>query len=362
MSRPLRAVIQTQSLQHNLQRVRHFAPNSKVMAVIKADGYGHGIVTVAQALSGADALAVASIDEAITIQDALSTCPPICLLEGVFHQDELIEAAAREFRLVVHSRHQLEWLERANLASKLSTWLKVSTGMNRLGIDAADFNEFYQRLQDCANVESVGVMTHFACADEPANDMTTQQLARFFSLDIAAGIERSAANSAGILQWPDSQFDWVRPGIMLYGSSPIPDQAAEAYDLKPVMQLESELVSVHRVRKGESVGYGAGWIAKEDTVIGVVACGYGDGYPRHAPSGTPVLVNGQRVPIVGRVSMDMITVDLGSQTTAKVGDPAELWGNTLSVDEIATQAGTISYELLCQVTRRVPRVVLPEAQ
>lgn len=362
MSRPLRAVIQTQSLQHNLQRARHYAPNSKVMAVIKADGYGHGIVTVAQALSSADALAVASIDEAITIQDALSSCPPICLLEGVFHPDELIEAATRRFQLVIHSRHQLEWLERVSLANKLSIWLKVSTGMNRLGIDTADFNEFYQRLQDCANVESFGVMTHFACADEPASDMTTQQLARFFSLDITLGTKRSAANSAGILQWPDSQFDWVRPGIMLYGSSPMPDQAAEAFGLKAVMQLESELVSVHRVRKGESVGYGASWTANADTVIGVVACGYGDGYPRHAPSGTPVLVNGQRVPIVGRVSMDMITVDLGPQTAAKVGDAVELWGNTLSVDEVARQAGTISYELLCQVTRRVPRVVNPEIQ
>jgi len=357
MSRPLRAVIQTQSLQHNLQRVRHYAPNSKIMAVIKADGYGHGIVTVAQALADADALAVASIDEAIPIQEELSSCPPICLLEGVFHPDELEEAAMRGFRSVIHSRHQLEWLEQATLDKKLSVWLKVSTGMNRLGIDAADFNEFYRRLQGCANVGSVGVMTHFACADEPNNDMTGVQLARFNSLDIAADAERSAANSAGILQWPDSQFEWVRPGIMLYGSSPMPDRTAETFGLKPVMQLQSELVSVHRVRKGDPVGYGASWSAKADSVIGVVACGYGDGYPRHAPTGTPVLVNGQRVPIIGRVSMDMITVDLGSQTTAKVGDPVQLWGDALSVDEIAAQAGTISYELLCQVTRRVPREV-----
>jgi alanine racemase len=357
MSRPLRAVIHTQSLQHNLQRVREFAPSSKVMAVIKADGYGHGIATVANSLKDADSLAVASIDEAVQIREAVPDSPPICLLEGVFRIDELNEVFDSGFSLVLHNEDQVRYLEGSQTDKPVPVWLKIDTGMNRLGIDIQSLEDFYQRLQSCSAVSQIGLMTHFACADDAQNQMTSSQLQLFGQAIEGMTAERSAANSAGIAQWPDSHFEWVRPGIMLYGSSPVPHQSASELGLKPVMSLESELVALHSVKKGDSVGYGAIWIAERDTTIGVVACGYGDGYPRHARSGTPILVNNQRQPLVGRVSMDMITVDLGDQPRAKIGDPVVLWGETLSVDEIAASAETISYELLCQVTRRVERVI-----
>jgi len=358
MSRPLRAVIHTQSLQHNLERVREFAPTSKVMAVIKADGYGHGIGTVAGALTNADALAVASIDEALQIKDAVPNSPPICLLEGIFRIDELNEVFASGFALVLHNEEQIRYLESSQADNPVSVWLKIDTGMNRLGICPDSFADFYQRLQACSAVSSIGVMTHFACADDAQSAMTPAQLEKFNAAINGVSAERSAANSAGVVQWPDSHFEWVRPGIMLYGSSPVFGKSASELDLNPVMSLESELVALHPVRKGESVGYGATWVAERDTTIGVVACGYGDGYPRHARAGTPVLVNNQRQPLVGRVSMDMITVDLGDQPRAKIGDPVVLWGKDLSIDEIAENSETLSYELLCQVTRRVAREIV----
>lgn len=355
MSRPLRAVIHTQSLQHNLQRARQFAPNSKVMAVIKADGYGHGITRVAEALRSADAFAVASIDEAMTVHDALPDGPSICLLEGVFQPEEFAEIAGHNFMTVIHNVEQVEWLEQASLPHPVRVWLKVNTGMNRLGIRVDSFNTLHARLKACKNVSQLGVMTHFACADDGDSDMTSRQVERFDALAVSGDTERSAANSAGIVQWPAGHYQWVRPGIMLYGSSPVLDQTADKLDLNPAMSLVSELVAVHPVRQGETVGYGADWTAVTDTTIGVVACGYGDGYPRHARAGTPVLVAGERIPLAGRVSMDMITVDLGKTSQAKTGDPVELWGQHLSVDEIAHHADTIGYELLCQVTGRVPR-------
>ncbi len=363
MSRPLRAIIHTQSLQHNLQRVRDFAPDAKVMAVIKAGGYGHGIVTAAKTLSksknGADALAVASIDEAIIVDDALSGTSSVCLLEGIFKQDELEEAIDRKFTLVVHNREQVEFLENISASDPVNIWLKINTGMNRLGIDSAEFGQAYERLRNCSAVSSIGVLSHLACADDARDSMTADQLAQFKKLDAGKDCKRSLANSAGIVHWPDTHFDWVRPGIMLYGSSPMLDKSAAELDLAPVMTLASELVAVRSVKKGATVGYGAAWTADKDTTVGVVACGYGDGYPRHAGAGTPVLVNNKRVAIVGRVSMDMITVDLSSQPSAQVGDPVVLWGEGLPVDEIATHANTIAYEILCQVTPRVAREIDP---
>lgn len=358
MSRPLRAVIHTQSLQHNLERVREFAPSSKVMAVIKADGYGHGIATVACSLKNADALAVASIDEALQIKQAVPDRPPICLLEGVFRIDELNEVFNSGFSLVLHNEEQVRYLEHSQTDKPVPVWLKIDTGMNRLGIDASSFEGLYQRLESCEAVSEIGFMTHFACADDAQNPVTKTQLQQFEHVIEGNTAIRSAANSAGIVQWPDSYYEWVRPGIMLYGSSPVLQQSADELGLKPVMSLESELIALHAVKKGESVGYGATWIAERDTTIGVVACGYGDGYPRHARIGTPVLVNNQRQPLVGRVSMDMITVELGDQRRAKIGDPVVLWGAGLSVDEVAAHSDTISYELLCQVTRRVEREVV----
>lgn len=357
MSRPVRAVIHTQSLQHNLQRVRDLAPNTKIMAVIKADAYGHGITDVAKTLSFANAFAVASIDEAVVVDDILEVKKPVCLLEGVFEQQELEEASNRQFRLVVHNPAQVEMLENITVDNPFSVWLKIDTGMNRLGFAPADFKAVYQRLQQAESVAEVSLMSHLACADDSNSVMTAAQKALFDDTTEGVLTNRSLANSAGIVQWPDTRYEWVRPGIMLYGSSPILKRTADELDLKPAMTLSSRLMQVQAVRQGQSVGYGAAWTAEKDTLIGVVACGYGDGYPRHAAIGTHVLVNNQRVPLVGRVSMDMITVDLGSQAKAKIGDPVVLWGEGLPVDEVAAGAGTIAYELLCQVTRRVPRIL-----
>jgi len=328
------------------------------MAVIKADGYGHGIAAVANALTEADALAVASIDEALLIRKSAPDSPPICLLEGVFRIDELNEVFNSGLILVIHNEEQVRYLESSKTDSPVPVWLKIDTGMNRLGIDVTSFQDLYQRLQSCEAVSQIGLMTHFACADDAQSPMTSAQLKKFELAVNGTTAARSAANSAGIVQWPDSHYQWVRPGIMLYGSSPVSGRSADELGLKPVMSLESELVALHRVKKGDSVGYGATWTAERDTTVGVVACGYGDGYPRHAGSGTPVLVNNQRQPLIGRVSMDMITVDIGDQPRAKIGDPVVLWGEELSVDEIAACANTISYELLCQVTRRVEREVV----
>jgi len=358
MSRPLRALINTQSLQHNFQRVKSLAPNSRIMAVVKADAYGHGLIPVATALRETDAFAVASINEAILLHDALRGSAPICLLEGLFKPDELKEATARKFQIVVHSEKQLANLEAAKVESTIGVWLKIDTGMNRLGILPQEFSSSMRRLQKLDGVHLLGVMSHLACADDPENNMTTEQQQRFEAAVADAGLERSLANSSGIVHWPKTHYEWVRPGIMLYGSSPMSGEGADQLDLKPVMSLTSEIVAIRKVKKGDSVGYGCSWRTDRDTEIGVVACGYGDGYPRHAVPGTPVLVKQQRLPLVGRVSMDMITVDLGPTSGITVGDEVTLFGQGLSIDEVAASAGTISYEILCHITARVPRVYI----
>lgn len=356
MSRPLRALINTQSLQYNFQRVRDLAPNSKIMAVVKANAYGHGLTPVATALIDADAFAVASIDEAVLLDDSLPRKTPICLLEGLFKSDELHEASARELHIVVHNEEQIRLLENAGSNHPVSVWLKIDTGMHRLGISVQDSASAVARLKKLSGVTLLGLMSHLACADDPDNSMTAEQLQSFSDATASTGLARSLANSAGIVQWPQSHYDWVRPGIMLYGSSPMLNKNAEQLELKPVMSLVSEIVASRTVKAGDSVGYGCAWRADRHTVIGVIACGYGDGYPRHAQPGTPVLVNQQRASLVGRVSMDMITVDLGPGSTVAPGDVVTLFGEGLSVDDVAAGAGTISYEILCQITSRVPRI------
>ena len=352
MSRPLRAEIRRSSLQHNLQRVRAVAPHSKVMAAIKANGYGHSMVSVAHALHEADAFAVASLEEAMNLRES-AVHQDIVLLEGMFSADELLLVQAYDVQLVVHCAQQVEWLESAQVKNPIVVWLKVDTGMHRLGIDPTEFDDLYKRLSDCDAVADVRFMTHFACADETNNPATAQQIKTF--TDCLGEIEgqRSLANSAGILAHSDSHADWVRPGIMLYGSSSVQGETAESLGLEPVMTLKSQLIAVNALSKGDSVGYGAQWTCPEDMRVGVVACGYGDGYPRHANESTPVLVNGQRTNVIGRVSMDMITVDLRG-IDAQQGDEVVLWGEGLPADEVAESVGTIAYELFCHVTARVP--------
>jgi alanine racemase len=347
------AVLDLNALQHNLQKVRALAPDAKIMAVIKANGYGHGLVRVAETLAGADAFAVARVQEGIRLRKA-GLQNRIAVLEGFTCSEELDDLLAYRLDAVVHSFAQLAMLEQRSGQGEIAVWLKLDTGMNRLGFHPKQFTEVHQRLSDCAVIrQPVNLMTHLANADDLQDAMTPKQLKLFKDTVGAAPGERSIANSAGILGWPNALTDWVRPGVMLYGISPFPDSTGGQLSLKPIMSLHSRLIAVKPLAKGETVGYGCRWVCPQDTTMGVVAIGYGDGYPRYAKPGTPVLVNGQRVPLIGRVSMDMITVDLATQPDAKPGDAVTLWGAGLPVEEIALAADTIPYTLVCGVTQRV---------
>lgn len=347
------------ALHHNLRRVREAAPYARVMAMVKADAYGHGARVVAEALAEADGFGVALLDEALALR-AAGIRQPVTVLEGVFSDEEMFEAVRHGIDVVVHHEPQIGFLERCRLTGPVNVWLKLDSGMHRLGFAPEAAVAAFRRLRAARVTGRLGLLTHFACADDLASPLTDRQLTRFRAVQqvIAQGggedVQESLANSAGILAWPAAHGDWVRPGIMLYGGSPFAGQDAESLGLRPVMTLTTRLIAVRELKAGESVGYGATWTAERDTRIGVAGIGYGDGYPRHAPSGTPVLVNGRRVPLAGRVSMDMITVDLGD-LPAQPGDPVVLWGEGLPADEVAAHAGTLSYELFCKVTARVRR-------
>lgn len=340
------------ALRHNLKTLRQVAPGSRVMAAIKANGYGHGLERVARTLSDVDGLGVACLEEAVMLREAgIST--PITLLEGFFHADELPLICQHNLELVIHHVHQIEVLAQQTLSAPLRVWLKVDSGMHRLGISAGEVGVQWQRLAQIASVELIGLMTHLANADDLSDAATERQLALFSEACNDLPGKRTIANSAGILGWPASHADWNRPGITLYGVSPFINGRAEQHGLRPVMTLRSELIAVNQLKQGDAVGYGGSWCCPEDMAVGIVAVGYGDGYPRHAVPGTPVLLNGKRVPLVGRVSMDMIAVDLRDQPEAQIGDQVVLWGEGLPVEEVAEYAATIPYELLCGVTGRV---------
>jgi alanine racemase len=360
VSRPLRAVVDPDALASNLRRVREAAPGRRVMAVVKADGYGHGLVRVARALRDADGFGVASLEEGLVLR-AEGVRRPVVLLEGFFSADELEPIARNALEVVVHQPYQVELLERVRLATPVRVWLKLDTGMHRLGFPPGEAQALARRLETAASVRGpLRFMTHLARADERADPATPRQLERLRQgLHGLAG-EVSVANSAGLLAWPEARADWVRPGIMLYGLSPFPDRTGRDDGLRAAMTLESRLIAVNGCRRGEAVGYGGAWVCPEDMPVGVAAVGYGDGYPRHAPPGTPVLVNGKPVPLVGRVSMDMVTLDLRGQPDARPGDPVVLWGPDLPAEEIARGAGTIAYELVTGLTSRVPRVECAE--
>lgn len=353
-----RATVDTSALQHNLRVVRGLSGGARILAVIKADAYGHGLVPVARALAGADALAVARIEEGAALR-AAGISQRIVLLQGVFNRRQLALAASHGFDLVVHSQEQLALLESFAGRDRFTAWVKIDTGMNRLGFRPDEFAEAYRRLQSAAAVrEEVVLMTHLACADEPEHPATARQLALFESTTAGIKAERSIANSAGLVKWPGSRADWVRPGIMLYGVSPFAGSDGSGLGLKPVMTLATRVIAIRQVLAGESVGYGATWVAPRDMRLGVAAIGYADGYTRHLVTGTAVLVGHERVPLVGRVSMDMITLDLSGHRQARVGDRVTLWGQGLAVEEIASSAATIPYHLLCGVTQRVEREYL----
>lgn len=351
------------ALTHNLAVVRRHAPDARVMAVVKADAYGHGLLTVAHTLAAhADALAVARLDEALQLR-AGGIGAPIAVLEGVFDAEDLQLAADLRLDLVVHHTLQVDLLERVPLPDRVRVWLKVDTGMGRLGVDVEEAGALWRRLSDCPAVAGpVGWMTHLAHARRGECPETDRQLCALAGATMGLGGPRNIANSAGVLAWPRSHADWVRPGIMLYGVSPFAGEQGADTDLRPVMSLCSELIAVKSLHAGAAVGYGGTWRTPRATCLGVVATGYGDGYPRTLPSGTPVWVNGRPVPLVGRVSMDLLTVDLGPQASETVGARVVLWGNGgASVETLAASIGTIGYELLCRVTPRVQRIVLAEA-
>jgi len=359
MSRPVFAKINTNALKHNLQRTREIAPNSAIIAMIKANAYGHGLITVAHALDKADAFGVACIEEGVILRESGVT-QPIVLMEGLFTEDELKLVLEYQFDLVVQQERQLRILELANLKQPLVIWLKVDTGMHRLGIRPEKVPEFYARLNACQWVKKpLRLMTHFADAEDCQKPTTAQQIALFHETTQALPVVRSLANSAGVLAWPEAHADWVRPGLMLFGVSPFPDKSAKDFDLQPVMTLCSEIIAVHQCKKGDCIGYGGVWCCPEDMLIGIVAIGYGDGYPRNIPNETPVLVNQKPVPQIGHVSMDMLAVDLRSQPNADCGDPVVLWGEGLPLETVAQRANTIPYTLLCGITQRVPYKDIP---
>lgn len=365
--RPILASISQSALQHNLAVVNKYAPNSKVMAVIKANGYGHGLLNVAHALNAADGFAVLSVNEAIELREA-GFEQTILLLEGVFDAQELSTVAAFRVNVVVHSTAQIDMLERASLTKPIHIHLKVNTGMNRLGFAPKDFLAAFQRVSACKNVAGITLMTHFATADEDTGIASALQLFRQTTQTIVRDMNYpiSLANSATILRYPEAHTDWVRSGIMLYGSSPVSGVSASHFGLKPVMSLTSKIISVQTLQAGESVGYGRLFTANKTKRVGIVACGYADGYPRHAgqyPAGdgvksVPIAVCGKITKTLGRVSMDMLFCDLTDIPEADIGAPVEMWGNQVSVDAVAEASGTVSYELLCAVAPRVPIKVI----
>jgi len=354
MARPLVAHVELSALAANVARVRAYAPRAEVLAVVKANAYGHGLERVLPALDAADGLALIELDAAIRLREH-GYRRPLLLLEGFFDASELDAIAAHALGIVVHSDDQVRMLERAALARPLDVWLKINSGMNRLGIDPGDARSMAARLDAASSVATLRLMTHFAASD--AADGVAEPLARFNAVCAGLSYPRSLANSAGVVRYDEVGGDSVRPGIMLYGSSPFAQRAAEELGLAPVMTLRSRLIAVQSLARGDSVGYGATFVARDAMRVGVVACGYADGYPRHAPNGTPVLVCGRRVPMAGRVSMDMLTVDLSSVPQADVGSDVVLWGEGLPVDDVAQAAGTVGYELLCAVGPRVPFAV-----
>lgn len=355
MSRGTQAVINLSALQHNFSVVRKLAPQSRILSVVKADAYGHGLVPVAKALRDSDGFGVATLEEGLALREAGVT-QPILLMEGVMKAADLQLASEKRFHIVVHQQWQLDMLLSSTQVQPLTVWLKVDTGMHRLGIPADQFQQSWQAMQASTHVERTVLMSHLACADELESPMSAAQSRAFAILNQSGQCEAaSLANSAGILRGGDFHYQWLRPGLMLYGASPLQEASAASLQLKPVMQLVSRIIARTQVKAGDTVGYGGTWQAKTDADIAVVAIGYGDGYPRHIIEDAYVLVHGVQCPIVGRVSMDMITVDVSHLPEAQPDTEVELWGENLPVETVAQWAGTINYELLCQITGRVQR-------
>jgi alanine racemase len=351
MTRPARITVDTQALRHNHHVLRRLH-GGRVLAVLKANAYGHGAVACARALADADGFAVAFGDEATALR-AAGVNAPLLVLEGVFSVAELHTALRESWAIVVHHEEQLAMIERCEMPRRaLDVWLKLDSGMHRCGFEPSAFRAAHARLMATGKVSSITLMSHFARADERESAFTAQQIASFDEACTGLPGARSLANSAGVLCWPAARRDWARCGIALYGAG-----ADAQAGLRPVMRVSSEIIAIRDIAAGEPLGYGGRFVATRPTRIGLVAFGYADGYPRSAPDGTPVAVEGQRVPLAGRVSMDMLTVDLTGLPSARVGSEVELWGRHVAVDEVAAHAGTVAYELLCNAKRAPKRYV-----
>jgi len=347
------ADIDLAALRHNLSVVRRHAPGCRIMAVVKSNAYGHGALELACALApGVDALAVARTEEALALR-AAGLHVPLVVLEGPVEDEDLRRSGQAQLQLTIHHESQLALLA-GYRGTSIDCWLKCDTGMHRLGFAPDAVASAWSALMEMPSVRAVGLMTHLACADDPEDPMTARQVERMHAVSLGIGAQRSIANSAGILAWPETHADWIRPGLMLYGVSPLLRRNAADLELRAVMGLHARLIAINVIPAGDTVGYGATWTAPEQMPLGVVGIGYGDGYPRHIGPDASVLLRGKRVPVVGRVSMDMITVDLRG-VAAEVGDKVMLWGDGLPVEEVAAWAGTIPYTLLCGVTERVER-------
>lgn len=367
MARPTKALISKSALLHNYNVAQQLAPNSNNVAIIKANAYGHGAVAVAQILEPVvQAFGVACIEEALELRVA-GINKPILLLEGFFSKEEIAIAAKMNFWTMLDNQRQLDWILTAQCSKPLKVWLKVDTGMHRLGVQPEQVNDFYQQLLASDNVDNdIILTTHFASADEGNNPSTETQITLFNQLtatlrtSLASDtlVSTSMANSAGILDWPQAHRDWNRPGFMLYGNSPLDRVTDNGLQLKPVMTLKSEIISLREVKSGQKVGYGSNWTAARDSQIATVAIGYGDGYPRIAKNGTPTLVNGVIAPLAGRVSMDMITIDVTDIADVSIGDEVILWGAELPVNDVALHASTIGYEALTRMPLRTKRIIV----
>ena len=368
--KPAIATINSAALRHNIRLIKSFAPNQKLLAMIKANAYGQGLLPAAHILADqVDGFGVARLREALEIQETGYT-GKILLVEGFFDREELLKTLSRRFDSVIHCYEQLElleqvakeweeeqqkgfWKRKTKIYFPINVWLKIDTGMHRLGVHPEQVDEFYQRLKKCPLVESISFVSHFSRADELDCGYTEKQISTFEQATQAYPKHaRSISASSGILYWKQAHYEWVRPGIIMHGISPHYEPITHL-GFQPVMTLSSSLIAVRTHKAGEPVGYGGTWVSQKETKLGVIAMGYGDGYPRNAPEGTPVLINGRKVPIVGRVSMDMLTVDLGANSQDKVGDEAIFWGKDLLIEEVAKHIGVISYELITKLTPRV---------
>ena len=353
MARACTATINLESIRHNFLYAKSLAPSSKVIAIIKANAYGHGATRVAKYLENmTDVFGVACIEEALELRNSGIEKVPILLLEGIFELNELSLVEEHNFMTVVCNSIQLEWLIRAKLKKQITVFVKYDSGMCRLGFHEKEFYQAIKFLENSTNVNNIVLMTHFSKADEPYDIFTQNQIDNFNKIVASTGYQSSIANSAGIVAWRNSHKDYNRPGIMLYGSSPF-SEARYQKNLIPSMTLSSELISIKHFEKGQGVGYGSRFICPLDMLIGVVAAGYADGYPRHAKDGTPVYINNTRSRIVGRVSMDMLTVDLTNIPNPQIGNKVELFGINIPINEVAEYCNTISYEIISKITRRV---------